>query len=155
MEHERVRDSQQQADCRFRIPTAESSAAPPRHRTIRVLVVDDHPLMRQGLKRFLQGEPDIEVVGEAADGKLAVDLVGELQPDIVTMDINMPVMDGIEATRQIRTAWPAVRVIGLSMFNSTEYAAIMKEAGAAAYLVKASAADLLVAVIRECNNPNA
>jgi DNA-binding NarL/FixJ family response regulator len=124
----------------------------PRRRSIRVLVVDDHAVVRQGLKHLLKGEPDIEVVGEAGDGKQALDLVGEVRPDVVTMDINMPVMNGIEATRQIRAKWPEVRVIGLSMFDSRECATIMEEAGVTAYLVKSSAADFLVAVIRECMN---
>ncbi len=134
---------------------AELPATPAGHPTIRVLVVDDHAVLRQELIRILRREPDIEIVGEAADGKLAVDLVGELRPDIVTMDVSMPVMDGIEATRQIRAAWPTVRVIGLSMFNSAEYASVMAEAGAIAYLVKGTAADLLVAAIRESKHPNA
>ena len=120
---------------------------------ISVLLVDDETDFSEPIAFWLKSRG--YEVKTLQNGKEAVSWVKDNPPDIMFMDINMPVMDGIEATRQIRTAWPAVRVIGLSMFNSTEYAAIMKEAGAAAYLVKASAADLLVAVIRECNNPNA
>jgi len=87
---------------------------------MRILVVDDHTLVQESLVRMLSGEPDIEIVGEAWDGKLAVELARELRPDLVLMDISMPVMDGIEATRWICVACPAVRAIGLSMFTNGE-----------------------------------
>ncbi len=115
-------------------------------RKIRVLVVDDHLVVRQGLVRLLKEEPDIEVVGEAADGQTAVALTRELSPDVVTMDIEMPGMNGIEATRLICTECPAVRVIGLSMYEV--HATAMREAGAVAYLTKSGPSDTLIAAIR-------
>jgi DNA-binding NarL/FixJ family response regulator len=147
------RNSEPQSVREVGLPAQEQSPTPPTRRSIRVLVVDDHAVVRQALTHLLRAEPDIEVVGEAADGRQAVHLTGELQPDIVTMDIQMPVMDGIEATRQIRAEWPAVHVIGVSMFSSPEYAFIMKEVGVSAYLLKTKAAALLVSAIRACMNP--
>ena len=118
-------------------------------RKVRVLLVDDHAIVRQGFARLLNAEPDLEVVGEAADGKAAVELAGRLQPDVVTMDVNMPVLDGMEATRQIRAQCPGVRVIGLSMYASREHARAMLNAGAAAYLTKSGPAEELLAAIRD------
>jgi PAS domain S-box-containing protein len=119
-------------------------------RKIRVLVVDDHKVVRQGLARLLTAEPDIEIVGEASDGQTAVDLTRQQRPDVVTMDISMPGMNGIEATRIIHAECPAVQVIGLSMFEEAEQAKAMRAAGAAAYLTKSDAAEALVAAIRTC-----
>jgi YesN/AraC family two-component response regulator len=84
-----------------------------------VLFADDHKVMRQGLIRLISGQPDIEVAGEAANGKEAVELARQLRPDVILMDISMPVMDGIEATRRIKTEMPEVRIVGLSMFEDT------------------------------------
>ena len=123
--------------------------APPSERhKLRILLVDDHAMVRQGFARLLNAEPDLEIVGEAADGKAAVELAGQLQPDVVTMDVNLPVLDGIEATRQIRAQCPAVRVIGLSLFDSTEQARAMREAGAAAYVTKSGPVEELLTAIR-------
>jgi PAS domain S-box-containing protein len=119
-------------------------------RKIRVLVVDDHKVVRQGLARLLTAEPDIEIVGEASDGQTAVDLTRQQRPDVVTMDISMPGINGIEATRIIHAECPAVQVIGLSMFEEAEQAMAMRAAGAAAYLTKSDAAEALVAAIRTC-----
>jgi PAS domain S-box-containing protein len=136
-------------------PEAGAMAAGPppvpgRTGKIRVLVVDDHKVVRQGLARLLAAEADIQIVGEAADGKAAVELARRLSPDVVTMDISMPVMNGIEATRAILAECPAVRVIGLSMFEEVEQAQAMRDAGAVAYLSKSGAADALVAAVRAC-----
>jgi DNA-binding NarL/FixJ family response regulator len=117
---------------------------------IRVLVVDDHKVVRQGLSRLLAAEPDMEIVGEAADGKVAVELTRQLIPDVVLMDISMPVLNGIEATRVIHAECPAVRVIGLSMFEEAEQALAMQDAGAVAYLTKSGPAEALVIAIRAC-----
>ena len=117
---------------------------------MRILVVDDHTLVRESLARMLRSEPDFEVVGEAWDGKLAVELARELRPDLVMMDISMPVMDGIEATRRICAECPAVRVISLSMFTNGEQAQPMVEAGAVAYVSKTDSADVLLQTIRSC-----
>ncbi|HYL81302.1 MAG TPA: response regulator, partial [Candidatus Acidoferrum sp.] len=121
-----------------------------RPRRLRVLIVDDHKVMRQGLTRLLNAEPDMEVIGEAADGQTAVELARRLAPDVVTMDISMPGMNGIQATRMILAECPAVRVIGLSMFEEAEQAKAMRDAGAVDYLTKSAASDALVAAIRTC-----
>ncbi len=103
---------------------------------MRVLIADDHAMVRQSLAQALRNEPGIEVVGEAPDGAAAVRLTGRLQPDVVLMDVAMPQVDGIEATRQIIRDYPEVRVIGLSVHDSMTYAARMLDAGACAYLLK-------------------
>ena len=117
---------------------------------VRLLVADDHAVMRQGLTSFLGQEPDIVVVGEAKDGAMAVDKARRLQPDVVLMDIGMPGMSGIEATRLIHSEMPNIRVIGLSMFEEKEQADAMFEAGAVAYLTKTCSVDALTATIRKC-----
>jgi CheY-like chemotaxis protein len=118
--------------------------------TIRVLLADDHIVMRQGLSRLLRGEPDIEVVGEAADGKSAVGLIRELLPDVVLMDINMPGMGGIEAVRIIHEELPNIHVIGLSMFQEDAHADAMRKAGAVDYIDKSGPSDAVIAAIRDC-----
>ena len=123
-------------------------------RKIRVLLVDDHRVMRQGLARLLQQEPDIEIVGEAPDGPTAVALTRQLQPDVVSMDIDLPGMNGIEVTRLIRAEFPRVQVIGLSMFEEAEHIAAMGEAGAATYIAKSGPPEALLAAIRACAKPN-
>jgi len=135
-------------------PTAETvggTAAPSVRRgkrKIRVLVVDDHRVVRQGLIRLLRAEPDIDVVGEAADGRAAVALTTQLAPDVITMDIQMPEMTGIEATRLIHAACPTVSVIGLSIVEEAVQAAAIREAGAVNYLTKSGPFEDLVAAIR-------
>jgi two-component system invasion response regulator UvrY len=103
---------------------------------MRVLIADDHAVVRRSLTQVLASEPDLEVVGEASDGSSAVRLTKELQPDIVIMDVVMPQLNGIEATRQIVHDCPRVRVIGLSVHASRLYAAKMFQAGACAYVLK-------------------
>jgi len=111
--------------------------------TVRILLVDDHTLMRQGLRSIVSGYAHLEVVGEAGDGVEAVALVDQLDPDVVVMDINMPNMDGIEATRRIKAHHPSTVVIGLSVNQLFDTEERMKAAGAAVYLTKESAADVL------------
>jgi PAS domain S-box-containing protein len=114
---------------------------------IRVLLVDDHQVMRQGLISLISGQPDIQVVGEAANGWEAIKMVRQLKPDVVLMDVSMPEMDGIEATRRIKVDMPDVRVIGLSMFDDKHMASTMLEAGAEIFVSKtASLAELLKAI---------
>ena len=115
---------------------------------IRVLVADDHKIVRQGLVGILQIEPDIEVVGEASDGEEAVALARKLQPDVVIMDVTMPRMTGIEATKLIRREMPKTRVIGLSMHAESDMAKAMCAAGASAYLTKGGPSEDLIAAIR-------
>jgi PAS domain S-box-containing protein len=115
---------------------------------IRIALVDDHIVVRQGLAGLLRAEPDIEIIGEASDGQSAIDLVRDLQPDVVLMDINMPGMDGIQATRIIHKELPEVRIIGLSMFQEGEQQSAMHEAGAADYLTKSGPSGALIEAIR-------
>ncbi len=113
----------------------------------RVLFADDHHIMRQGLIKLIIGQPDIQVVGEAANGQEALDQARHLKPDVVVMDVSMPVMDGIEATRRIKAEMPAVRVIALSMYEDEHIVQIMREAGADAFVSKSiSSAELLRAI---------
>jgi CheY-like chemotaxis protein len=115
---------------------------------IRVLLVDDHEMVRQGLATMLEFEPDIVIVGEAANGREALRLARSLRPDVILMDITMPVMDGLEATRRISAEVPGVRVIGVSLHESSDMARAMAEAGAVGYLSKAGPTDRLVHEIR-------
>jgi PAS domain S-box-containing protein len=125
-----------------------SARRPGRGERIRVLLVDDHAVVRQALAQLLQQEPDLIVVGVAADGKAGVNLTQVLQPDVVLMDINMPVLNGMEATQQIHAVCPGVRVIGLSMFETAEQTAAMRSAGIVAYVSKTAPAEELLAAIR-------
>ena len=110
---------------------------------VRVLMVDDHPMVRQGLRAIVEQFEGLQVVGEAADGREGVRLAQSLRPDVVIMDVNMPTMDGVEATRQITATCPSIVVIGLSVHNSPQVESAMKEAGAAAYLTKDAAPEQL------------
>lgn len=122
---------------------------------INVLLADDHTVVRQGLRVLLEGEPDIVVVGEAGTGRQAVGLAKKLLPDIVVMDIAMPLLNGLEATRQILKETPSSKVIILSSYSDDEYVHELTEAGAAGYLLKQTAAADLVKAIREACKGNA
>lgn len=114
---------------------------------IRIVVADDHTIVREGVRILLEAQPDIEVVGEAADGQEAVSRVRELQPDVVLVDIAMPVLNGLEATRIIKSEFPQIHVIGLTMYESDEYFFQLLNAGASGYVLKkAASADLLAAI---------
>ncbi len=115
---------------------------------IRVLVVDDHDMVRRGLAAFLKVTPDLLLVGEARNGEQAVQQVAELQPDVVLMDLRMPIMSGADATRAIRAGWPQVRVVALTSFGEQELVHDALEAGAIGYLLKNVSADELAAAIR-------
>ena len=111
---------------------------------IRILLADDHRIVREGLKDLLEKRTDLKVVGEAADGLEAVRLAALLKPDVVIIDISMPVLNGIEATRRIVAERPGVRVVALSMHPDRRYVIEMLKAGAVAYLLKDSAFDELI-----------
>lgn len=114
---------------------------------IRVLIADDHIIVRSGLRLLLEAEPDIDVVGEALDGREALELVEKHLPDVVLMDITMPGMDGLEATRLIKASWPQINVLALTMHRSDEYFFEMLKAGASGYILKgAETSDLIQAV---------
>ncbi|MBI5579600.1 MAG: response regulator, partial [Deltaproteobacteria bacterium] len=117
---------------------------------IRVLLADDHAVMRQSLAFMLSQEPDIEVVGEAQDGGEAVELAGKLRPDVILMDISMPGVNGIDATRSINGAYPEICVIGLSMHEEGERSQAIRSAGATDYVTKSAPKAHLVAAIRGC-----
>ncbi len=106
--------------------------------------------MREGLAVLLKFEPDIEIVGEAEDGAQAVALAEDLQPDVITMDVSLPGMSGIEATRAIAAKVPGARIIGLSMHLDGGVADAMREAGAVDYLTKGGPSEDLLAAIRAC-----
>ncbi len=117
---------------------------------IRILLVDDHRALRESLARVLGREADLDVVGEAADGRIAVDLAEELHPDVIVMDVQMPVLDGIEATRRITTAHPGTRVIGYTLNSAGNLAEAMRRAGAAVCLGKNEPVTALFHAIRAC-----
>jgi DNA-binding NarL/FixJ family response regulator len=114
---------------------------------IRVVVADDHTIVREGVRILLEAQPDIEVVGEAADGQEALARVRELLPDIVLIDIAMPNLNGLDATRAIKRDYPQVQIIALTMYESDEYFFQILNAGASGYILKkAASADLLAAI---------
>jgi DNA-binding NarL/FixJ family response regulator len=116
---------------------------------IRILVADDHQVVREGTRRMLDREPDLDVVGEAADGIEAVALVGTLRPDIVVMDVRMPGLNGIEATKQIKTAYPQVRILVFTAHNDDRYVFPLLDAGANGYMLKTTGQRDLAKAIRD------
>ncbi len=115
---------------------------------IKVLIADDHQIVRQGLRTLLEREPDLEVVAEAENGRSTVRLVREKHPEVVIMDVAMPDLNGIEATRQIISEMPKVKVIALSMYADRRFVSNMLKAGASGYLLKDCASEELVRAIR-------
>jgi DNA-binding NarL/FixJ family response regulator len=115
---------------------------------IRILLADDHAVVRQGFKMILSAEKDMEIVGEAGNGREAVEQAEQLRPDIVVMDVAMPELNGIEATRRLATSMPHTRVIALSMHKDSVYVREILRAGARGYLLKDSGAGDLVSAIR-------
>lgn len=115
---------------------------------MRVLIADDHAIVRDGLRAILEAQPDIEVAGEAADGQEAVEKTNHLKPDIVIMDLTMPGMNGLEATRQIKQQSPEVKIIALTMHESDEYFFQILHAGASGYFVKGGSSTELVSALR-------
>jgi DNA-binding NarL/FixJ family response regulator len=121
---------------------------------ITILLADDHTIVREGLRALLEAQSDIEVIGEAQTGRQAVQLARELRPDVVIMDIAMPLLNGLEATRQILKVAPATRVLILSGYSDDEYIRQAVILGAAGYLIKQTSADSLSKAIREVQKGN-
>jgi len=115
---------------------------------IRILIADDHTIFRSGLNLLLSSEVDLEVVGEAKDGTAAVEMAASLHPDVVLMDVGMPGLNGLDATRQIRARLPEVNILVLTMHRSDEYFFQMLEAGAAGYLLKGAETNELINAVR-------
>src|SRR5262245_27007154 len=124
-------------------------------RKIGILLVDDHTVVRQGLRALLKSEEDIEVVGEAENGRQAVMAARKTSPDVVVMDIAMPLLNGLEATRQILKAQPNAKVLVLTSYGDDECVEQLMQAGAAGYLIKQTAANDLLKAIREVQRGNA
>jgi DNA-binding NarL/FixJ family response regulator len=123
--------------------------SPTAMKRITVLLAEDHEIVRQGLRKLMEAEPDIEVVGEAATGRQAVALTKKLHPDVVVMDIAMPLLNGLEATRQIRQACPDAKVLILSAHSDDAYVEQVMALGATGYLLKQTSAHFLSEAIRE------
>jgi DNA-binding NarL/FixJ family response regulator len=119
-----------------------------------VLLVEDHNVVREGFRSLLEDEADIEVVGEAANGREAVQLTRKLKPDVVVMDIAMPLLNGLEATRQIRKTFPATKVLILSAHRDDAYVEQVATLGAAGFLLKQTSSDILAKAIREVQKGN-
>jgi NarL family two-component system response regulator LiaR len=115
---------------------------------ISILLAEDHVVVRQGTRQLLEREPDFKIVGEAGDGEEAVRLAKELRPDVIIMDVAMPKLSGVEATRQIKAVLPAVSVLVLTGYDYDEYIFSMLEAGAAGYLLKNVSGDELIGAVR-------
>jgi DNA-binding NarL/FixJ family response regulator len=117
-------------------------------RILRVLLVEDHIVVREGLKTLIDSETDLQVVGEATDGREVRELAARLRPDVVVMDVSLPHMNGIEATRKLKEAFPAIKVLALSAYEDRIYIRRMMEAGATGFVLKRSASAELLRALR-------
>jgi len=122
---------------------------------IRVLIVDDHAILREGIRSLLERQADIQVVAEASNGREALEKVREFRPDIVLMDVAMPEMNGLEATRMIRSEFPQVKVLILTQHDNREYVAPLLQAGASGYVLKRSGGREVVDAIHQVYNEGA
>jgi two-component system, NarL family, response regulator NreC len=115
---------------------------------VRILLVDDHAVVREGIKRLIDTQADIELVGEASDGREALQKAGELRPDIVMMDVSMPHLNGIEATRQMKALAPSTKILALTVHEDEAYVREFLRAGATGYLLKRASTEELVRAVR-------
>ncbi len=118
---------------------------------VKILIVDDHAIVRQGIRALLDAQDGLEVIGEAENGRDAVKKTHDLAPDVVIMDIAMPILNGLEATRQIKRLRPGVKVLALTMYNEENYIFQILKSGASGYLTKECSAGELIAAIRSVN----
>ena len=137
----------EELDAHEAFTSGQTRGVPSPARPVRILIADDHRIVRAGLAGLLGSRPEVDVIGLAADGLQAVEFAGRLQPDVVVMDVTMPGLSGMDATRLLRRDHPEIRVVGLSMHDSPEIAAAMREAGAAAYVTKGGPPEELLAAI--------
>ena len=114
---------------------------------LKILIADDHALLRDGIKALVSIEPDMEIVGEAENGRVAIEKAKQLQPDVVLMDISMPEMNGAHATRRLKQLYPSMKVLALTAHEDNSYLRHMLEAGASGFLLKRAAADQLIQAI--------
>jgi two-component system response regulator NreC len=114
---------------------------------LKILIADDHALLRDGLKALVNAEPDMEVVGEAENGKVVLEKIKQLKPDIVLMDISMPELNGARATHRLKSLFPTIKVLALTAHEDNSYLRHMLEAGASGFLLKRAAADQLIEAI--------
>ncbi len=121
---------------------------------IKVMLVDDHQIVRKGIAFYLSMQPDFELVGEAQNGEEAVEKAGQLQPDVILMDLNMPVMDGIEASRLVAELYPGIRIVVLTSFSDHSHIVPALQAGAAGYMLKDVEPDQLAEAIRSAYKGN-
>jgi len=119
----------------------------------RILIADDHAMIRDGLNALINRQADMEVVGKAENGQQAIELARELQPDVILMDVKMPVMDGIEATYQILCEMPGIKILALSMSTDNGFIKGMMHAGARGYIAKDSEPEVLYKAIRKAAGP--
>ena len=122
---------------------------------VRVLIVDDHDIVRAGIRMLLDAQPDMAVVGEASDGKEAIEMAGSMKPDVVLMDISMPGTTGIEATRAIKKANSRIEIVGLTMHAEDRYSFQLLQAGASGYVVKGAAPRELLEAVRAASRGEA
>jgi DNA-binding NarL/FixJ family response regulator len=115
---------------------------------LRIFLADDHAVVREGLKALINAHPDMEVVGEAGDGRTACDRAAELRPDVVVMDVSMPDMNGVQATRELHVVAPAIKVVALTVHEDRSFVQQLLAAGASGYVLKRAAAEELVHAIR-------
>ncbi|MFC2035610.1 response regulator [Chloroflexota bacterium] len=119
---------------------------------IKIVIADDHAVVREGTRQLLEHEEDLEVVAEAQDGEEAVRLVGEYKPDVVILDIYMPVLDGVEATKRIKELYPTVAVLILSAYDDDQFVYSLIEGGAAGYLLKSASRREIIDAVRAVNS---
>ncbi len=117
---------------------------------LRVLLADDHMIVREGLKALINAQPDMQVVGEAENGREALKCAIELSPDVVVMDISMPEMNGVEATERLRKECPQIKIIALTIYEDTGYLRQLLKAGASGYVIKRAVVEELVHAVRTC-----